>query len=552
MAPEDEWSKIPPSKEWLYATGEFNGPHKAECDHVLGWVKGEDACRASLCQHGRDLAAEWLTRCTPLEDPGIVDTVKRVQAELTDRAQAKATECAKSLEGLVRDGCGDDKTCLPTGQRWATRCAKSDGAPLVMRILQRTIERRQEQGADPVKLDPRTCDELRADVAEAGKCKDRFVCGDMIPRVEAYRARCEGEDERPTIATAVMELTVLVGGGKPPEAILVRPGAPPIQPDELPVALADGSGGVLTICEERASELGRYVNGRKGCQAGRMVVARAFPTPRGLEVRVGSLDFPDDVTFSVRYPTIVAARELEARDKEATHALTSELAKATELGKVPARAAEAAALLTRAVLAHALSIRRSPAVKAVFARFDAGLVPALREIARAKIAATRGKVGPADVAGLLGRAQKRAFADLAADGSVQIGVATRGATLETGGLFPAAMTAYTDALKGARGRKVDARTARAEKAKGAAAAATCGASEKKLQDTKKALVSCNFALEVCDEARQTALAKSVDEARVAAEAAFHELDLARTGGAAEEADALDRAAAAAGCREPWW
>src|ERR1700761_190192 len=63
---EDEWSRIPPSKEWLFAPSEFNGTHQAECEHVLGWVKGEEPCRASLCEHGRDLAGEWLTRCSTL------------------------------------------------------------------------------------------------------------------------------------------------------------------------------------------------------------------------------------------------------------------------------------------------------------------------------------------------------------------------------------------------------------------------------------------------------------------------------------------------------
>src|ERR1700731_3425294 len=76
---DDEWSRMAPSKEWLYATGEFSGPHKAECEHVLGWVKGEEACKASLCEHGRDLAAEWLTRCTNLEDAALVTSAKEIQ-----------------------------------------------------------------------------------------------------------------------------------------------------------------------------------------------------------------------------------------------------------------------------------------------------------------------------------------------------------------------------------------------------------------------------------------------------------------------------------------
>jgi hypothetical protein len=39
---------------------------------------------------------------------------------------------------------------------------------------------------------------------------------------------------------------------------------------------------------------------------------------------------------------------------------------------------------------------------------------------------------------------------------------------------------------------------------------------------------------------------------VAAEAAYHAMDLARTGAGAAEGWAIGRAAETAGCREPWW
>ena len=83
-------------------------------------------------------------------------------------------------------------------------------------------------------------------------------------------------------------------------------------------------------------------------------------------------------------------------------------------------------------------------------------------------------------------------------------------------------------------------------------AAVCGGALRKLQDSKLALINCSFGLEVCDEAKVEALKKSVDDARVAAESAYHDLDLARTGGAVDEIDALTKAAEQSGCREPWW
>jgi hypothetical protein len=541
--PEDPWSNIPPSKEWLYATGGFNGPHKAECDHVLGWVKGEDACKASLCEHGVTLAREWTQRCGTLVDPGLVASVRSVEGQITPRMSQAPTECAARLHEIVENGCGDGAACLAAGQRWATRCAKGEGTPLVMRMLQRTIERRMEQGSEPVKLDVRTCDELAADVLDAAKCKDRFACAEAIPRVQAYRDRCESKTERPALSTAVAEATILFFGTKPPAPILVRADAVGVKPGELPVTLDDKSGAVVTVCDERASDLARYVNARRGCTGGRMVVARAFPSARGAEVRVGSLDFPDDATFSTRYPTIVGAGELDFRDGEAAKALDAELAKAAAAG-----GAEAGRLVAKAVLENVLSIRRSPRVRAVLSKRDDALVPALREIARAKLAATRARVPMAEAAGLVNRGRVRAFADLAPDGTVAIGSVSRALTLDTRAFLPRA----TDALGALlRARRVGGPTAKAERARGMAAAQACGAALRRLSETKRGLVSCNFGLEACDEAKHAALRKSIDEARVAAEEAFRDLETARTS-ATDEADALTRAATSAGCREPWW
>jgi hypothetical protein len=548
---EDDWSRMSASKEWLYATGDFSGPHKAECDHVLGWIKGETTCKGSLCEHARELAGEFIRRCAAYEEAAVIEVARSVQVELTGRATEAPSDCGKAFDDLVREGCSAAE-CQSRGQRWATRCAKTEGSPLVLRILQRVVDRRRDQGAEASDLDPRTCDELRAEVMEAGKCKDRFVCEESTGRVLMYRERCESEAERPTIATAVAELTVLVGGGKPPEAILTRAGSGGVAAGEVPVPLSDGSGGVIFVCEDRASDLARYASSRKTCQGGKLVVARAFPTSKGVEVRAGALDFPDDATFSARYPTILATGELELRDKEAAAALAADLGKAAELGKSSGGVAEAARILARAVVAHVLAIKRSPGVRAELTHRDELLSPALKEIAKGKLAASRGlKVPAAEAAGLLTRARTCAFADIAADGSVQAGAPGRAFTLSTTALLPRAMEGYLSVLKGARPAKLAGRAATAEKERGLRAAEACGASEKRLQEIKKSLVSCNFGLEACDSAKHASFVKSVDEARVAAESAFHEMESARTADAAD-AEAIHHAAEAAGCREPWW
>jgi hypothetical protein len=549
---EDEWTRIPPSKEWLHATADYSGDHKAECAHVLEWVKGEEKCRASLCEHGRDLADEWSQRCPKFAEKDAVSSVKELKEKLTERATEKATDCGKDFDAILRDGCGaEDSTCQVTGQRWATRCGKSEATPLVTRLLEKTIERKLSEPGT-IELDPRTCDELRADVAAVADCKDQFACAAALPRVDVFRTRCDGDADRPTITTAVQLLTVLVGAGKPGEPILTRSGGAGILPDEAPVVLADGSGAVITICDERASDFARYFAGRKACTGSKMVVARAFKTARGVEVHVGALDFPDDATFVARYPTIVGARETEARDKEESAALDADLGKAVDLGRNAAGAASAYGVLARAMVAHAPGIKRSAALRGLVTARDEALTLALKELGKAKVAAVKGKVPAPDADGLILRAKTRAFADVAPDGTVQLGAMSRADRLETGALLPKATAAYLDALKPAKPRKLDKKVVQAAKATGTAAATACGGALRRLQDSKIALINCSFGLETCDEAKTTGLKKSVDDARTAAEAAYHELDLARTGGAADESDALNKAAEQAGCREPWW
>ena len=325
---------------------------------------------------------------------------------------------------------------------------------------------------------------------------------------------------------------------------------PEIQPDELPVVLEDRLGAVITVCDERASDLARYLESRKSCQGGRMVVAHAFPTSRGVEVRVGSFDFPNDATFSARYPTIVSAREIELRDADGASALDRNLSSAVSLSR--SNASQAMRSVVNAVNENAVVLRRSAAAKAVLEKYDANLAPVLREIARAKLAAIHGRVSPSDLAAYLGRARTRAFADVTANGTAEVGAITHAGSLDTTLLLPKSMGAYLDIMKAVLRRAVDPRLARTEKARGLAAAAACGAAMKRLKETKTSLFACDFGIEACDDAKQAELAKSVDAARAEAEVTYQALDGARVGAAAADASALTQTADSAGCREPWW
>ena len=78
------------------------------------------------------------------------------------------------------------------------------------------------------------------------------------------------------------------------------------------------------------------------------------------------------------------------------------------------------------------------------------------------------------------------------------------------------------------------------------------AAERDHAEAERALVDCAFGVAACDDAKVSSLSKQQDAARGIAERGYHEVVYAMTGLAASQAEAVERAAAAAGCNEPTW
>jgi hypothetical protein len=550
MPPEDEWARLPQSKEWLYATGDFRGTeHEKECDHVLGWVKGEADCKASLCEHGRDLAKDWLARCEKYGTKSATDEVKELASKLGDKAGEKPSDCATQFDTILRDGCGADATCEKTSQRWATRCGKAEGTPLLLKSLERAVERKLEQPAG-ITLDTHTCPELAKDLFDAAKCKDQFACQDAIARVTVYRERCESAEERPTIAVAALELGISAAAALKTEPIGVQQGSPNVASGDVPVGLGDGSGAIVMVCEQRIASFDAYLEARKGCQSGRIVMARAFKGAKGPEVRVGTFDFPSDAVFAARFPTLVAFGELEAREKEAKQSLDADLAKIAGLAK--SNVGDAVKALAVSLSTNAGWLKRGKSLRVALSSHDADLAPVVAEIGKRKAAALKGRVSAADTQGLVTRATDQLLADVALDGSIQIGATTPASTLRLGAALPTSLAALNTALKPAfalaKSRKLDKKAQTAAKTTASDQARACGAAEKKLQDAKGSLVSCAFGLETCDEAKLETLAKQLDDGRAEAEASF----AAATRAVQSQGAGADDPIGSSGCREPWW
>jgi hypothetical protein len=545
---EDPWTKTTTVPEWLYVTSDAGGSKEAECGAVLTWVRKEAVCKGRLCEHGRDLAASWLERCSTIA-PGDVDEVKGRREALATAAAGPSSACVDEAEALLRDECGGEGTTWrEAAQRWATRCARSDGSPLVMLILGRLVERRAEEGADEP-LDPRSCDELAKDLAGAAACAQRFPCEDAVRRVLAFRARCDAI-QAPPVATAVIELSILAGAQResPPVAAAATPGR--VAPGDVPLALESGLGAVYRVCEDRVIDLPGYLASRRACDAGRLAVGHVFKAPdgRGIEVRLGAIDVAGgDAVVARRMPSLRVAGEAAARAAEELPALEGELTHVVG----PAGPAESARILARAVVAHARALRRSPDALGALAQHDAELAPAFRELGRAKATAST-RVSAAERPAFAVRA-RRPFADVTPEGAVVAGAFSRDAAmLELAERLPRSMAEYEAGLGGLVKLAREARPGSRAADLASRHAATCGEAERRFRDAERTLVACGFSDAPCDAARVEGLAREIDDAQAAAERAYDEFARLRLGSPGSAGDAMDATATAALCSEPWW
>jgi hypothetical protein len=539
--------EAPSSPEWEVAVKGVTGGKSAECAAAGAVLRAEKSCAGSLCAHGAALAREWARYCADGKASG---EDAALAAELGKRAGKPPTDCGKGAEAIIEKGCERDATCEATASRWAARCAKSEGSPLVVGLLGRAVAKRS--ALPDFTLDVRGCDELRADMRRGVAC-DRASCPAAFKTAQAYRSRCEGPNDLPDAATALVLAAIYAAAGQIPPPTLVPPNPPKLTPADMPVLLPDRWGAVASVCDARAADMAAYVQNRRACRGGRVAIARYFVNSvKDFEVRAGVIEAPDDETFARRFPSLRAVGELEARDAAAKQALEAELPKIAALAKAPATAAEAARALVHLAGEHGAALTRSAAVRAALAAVDADLGPALAELGKTKLAAAKKIVLAADLAGLAARAPSRPFADLGEEGAISVGAPGAASRLEGAALFPRAMEAYTAALGDlaalAKKRPIPPGDARSTKERAVEAAKGCAPAAKRAQASERDLVGCAFTLNTCSPAKLEALTRMIDEDRGAVASARHAIDLAITVLPAAARKEIEKAAAS--CPNP--
>lgn len=550
----------PESSEWLYATEGSKGGREGECKQVLEALRGEERCKQALCRRGERLAKDWLTSCKKrMRDD--VHEVLQIQADLADRASQSPTACEREALDLL-EGCSGRKDCEGDAQRWATRCAASDGTPLVVRAIELTVERSLSE-SHRVKLDGRSCADMDRGVGEALACTDQAACEEGVAQAEQYAARC-GEAGAPLTPRAGLRLATLKVGAH--QALAPVPvTSDPISPKDHPVALQDGTGAVLTVCGERPASLASYLELRKACADGVIEIARVFGRDGGSPtLRVGKLDAASDTAFLRRFPSLYVAGEREARDSARVSALLAALDRALALGvKAPAKRApgateapDAVAALVRALDDLGTGLVTSELLKDALRSRDGSLEVVFAELGRRKKVALKDALGADKLLPPLRRAQLLPLADVDLNGVVTPGATSAGGAIDLAPLLPRSVAAYAEALESRFGvlytRKLTAKGAAAVSAELDVRARACGEAEQSYDASERKLLACSFGVEECDAAAVEAAAKVLDEAAATASKSW---SAARVAAAAYGKEGDDQARAvidSARCLEPWW
>jgi hypothetical protein len=533
----------PQSSEWLYATKGLNRSDLgSECAHVRGVVVAESKCQGEACTHASRLSQDWLNRCRKA-GPEAISEVSELARVYAERRSGARVPCLREIEPILKEGCSSRPDCAEVAQAWTTRCADASGSPLIVRILEAKTR---------VKLDKRGCGELSSELRAAASCTQRFQCEDGLAAVDLYRKRCL-VGAAPGLAEGMAELAIRLGAQQTAKPLPIQPALVELEPARFPLPLAEGHGIVTLVCEQRPTDLTSYLDARRNCQDGEIVMLRrhAGRNKDAATLQIGRFPHPSDALFASSYPSLAVRGEAAARRSVSMNLLSEELtAVANRLGSGSDAEAELSAALIRA-LTKARTMLRSSASEPTLAEVDAALSPHFKRLALAKLQIAKKPSQPLPHAAFLRRSLKRPLADLDESGQLLAGASNGASAIDLVAILPKSSAAYLAELKTFAERV--SRQALSEKQKAtsdqtlAEALAACSAAQNKVRESETDLRECGFGAG-CDDELMTELNRELGTSHRDSSSARTRFVLAQ--------DSLDPSAepraGEARCVEPWW
>jgi hypothetical protein len=533
----------PQSSEWLYATKGLNRSDLgSECLHVKDVIVADSKCQGEACTHASRLSQDWLNRCRKSK-PEAISEVSELARVYAERRGGARVPCLREIEPILKEGCSSTPDCAEVAQAWITRCADASGSPLVVRILEAKTR---------VKLDKRGCGLLASELGAAASCAQKFQCEDGLAAVDLYRKRCL-VSSAPGLAEGMAELAIRLGAGQTAKPLPIQPALVELEAARFPLPLAEGHGIVTLVCGERPTSLASYLEARRNCQDGELVIVRrhAGRAKDSATLQVGRFAHASDTVFASSYPSLAVRGEAAARRSASLNLLSEELtAVANRLGSGSDADAEISTALIRA-LTKARSMLRSSASEPTLAEVDAALSPHFKRLAQAKLAAAKKLFKPGEHAGFIRRSLKRPLADLDESGQVLAGASNGAAAIDLGSILPKSSALYLAELKTLAERV--AKQALSEKQKAAAdqalaeALAACSAAQNKVRESETDLRECGFGAG-CDDELMTELHRDLGTSHRDSSSARTRFVLAQ--GSLDPSP--EPVAGEPRCVEPWW
>lgn len=549
----------PESTEWLYATPDSSGELELECKLVADAIRGEQNCSGDLCQHGTNLADDWLRLCPSIEKSR-VNEVKQLATKLHERRKVSGGECAYQGEQLIANGCPAERDCAETAQQWATTCA-SHTSPLVVRMIERQVARNTQK---PIRLDTTPCPAILERLTASAHCGNEFECAEKLNGLRDYQARCVQPKQPQPLDDAVRQATLLVSGKQPSPAILVQETR--FAPEKGKLLLADGSGYLISVGERPAPNVNLFIKAVRDSEfVLEVMIARIFNENGQRFLRVGALDAQQPETFFRRYPSLEFAGQRQALDTEAANTVIAKLNEVVKYLRDPQAGAPgfAAAVVGReriqdlllgfllTALADAAVVQDDEDFLTEVRKADKHLVPIFERLAAAK----RAKLPKNTVRGAAMRDRvayaRRAWAqptfDVTPEGQVELGAANPAVLADIEALLPVSFAAYRNDINGSIGkalRKLEGPLEAELQSQARSRAELCAAQRRELGELERTLLACSFGIESCPaqlvETTKTKLddtAAARDDTRIQLAAALASLEAPPEGNLAQLATA---------------
>ena len=499
--------------EWLFVAGEGKPARgkKAECEKVATSLAKESACTGDLCTHARDLGKEWLRRCGKIAGER-VDAVQELVDSASQRVDMPDNACVREGRELLQNAdCDQAEVCAAKAQKWVSRCGERYATPLMVLMMTRTMERRFKEETH-IELDPRSCDTMAKQIAEAYGCDTEAACQAGAETAAAWQSHCVGEQGAPLLL-AFQIADVLVGGGKSVEPMAVEPMLKELPDGAFPLALNDDRGVVAWVCGVRVKDLNGYLTARQGCAPGEVIFAHLDKARR---VRTVSVPHASDAEFQRLFSFLKVHGEDDARALATLGDFGKEIATAAEEARAN-QGERSVRMLVAALAPHVWVISRQEEYQKAMARLDATLEPAFKAWGKVKARAADRIRGSEDFAMFVGRAMDSPLADMKDDGTAALGARATPTAFSLASWIPRSMQAYRSELERARKKAErqpvsEARRRRLQEEL-ASEVGVCAALEKEVSDAEDAAAGCLFGGDGCAEAQSATLSSAADVAR---------------------------------------